>query len=350
MRYFIDSNYINAWSVKKGLNLLGLDVIYTGDKKELLPLTQQTKMEDGDTLFFADERGLMKFYEKKEYKFFPRDMDESFMDDKFKFAQFLETIGEIPVPYCTLEEFSGTYPIYFKAKHSWVGDMKLPRGYIVKDEKEKQKVIDEAKKSGYDINCFFYQKLLKSPFCNNISVSGFYDYRNEKRDLFVVTRKVAGDDVKISTGCVIETIEDPERLMERTEHILKNLKYTGPFEMEFFYEEDDDKYYVLELNPRFWMQHGIFIESYDNGVIKRYLELDKEEDWIDSKSQYKHIFWVDAVAYYRDRFYKNENNISVYDKVLKEHKDKVLFYPDKSTALKYLVSSKMKTFKKKLFK
>jgi hypothetical protein len=60
--------------------------------------------------------------------------------------------------------------------------------------------------------------------------------------------------------------------------------------------------FVLELNPRFWMQHALFLSS-GNGLIKRYIGLDNEHDrkitvlddmvWVDGLHLIKAIVTVD---------------------------------------------------------
>src|SRR5690606_33114421 len=100
--------------------------------------------------------------------------------------------------------------------------------------------------------------------CTNYSTCGFFDAADPQRNAIIVTRRVLSAGGTIGTAAIVETLEDPAGLIGRTENILAQMGFQGPFELEFLYDDDTGKYYVLELNPRFWMQHGLFVDAYDN--------------------------------------------------------------------------------------
>ncbi|WP_035288384.1 hypothetical protein [Clostridium sp. KNHs214] len=349
MRYYVHSNHVNAWTLKKGLDKLGIQLECLSDKKELLPIVDR-KIEDNDVLFFTEEGSLFKYYEHQKLEFLPKEIDKNLIDDKVYFAEYINRIGEKPIPFTKIEGKPQEYPIYLKAKSSWINGRKIPRGYILNSEEDYMLALEEIKKNDFDIENFFYQKLLKSPMENNYSTCGFFDYKNTKRNMIIITRKVMGDAEKIATGSIIETVKDPENLLKRTHVILSDMKYQGPFELEFFYEEDDNEYYVLELNPRFWMQHGIFIEHYNNGLIKRYLNMDKEEEWYETETPYKHIVWMDGLRYVKGYIKRKEYNFDIYKQILLHEKKgelKVVFYPNKVEAAKFLIKNAFKKILKR---
>jgi hypothetical protein len=295
MKYFVFSHYVNAWTLKLGLAKLDKELLCIGDTDGLLKLTKDYP-QPGDSLFFTEENSLKHYYGcKEQFNFYPKELTPELLDDKLAFAQELERIGERPVPYWEINDKCNCFPVYVKARHSWRDGLKLPRGYICNNLREHDYALNLIKRD-FDIDWFFYQKLLQSPPSNNISTCGFFDYKQPQRNLIIVTKKLLGDGGKIGTGCVIQTVDDPEKLIERTVMILNYLSFSGPFELEFFYEEKDNSYYVLELNPRFWMQHGIFLEHFSNGLVKRYLNIDTPEDWRqNSKRVHRTITWFDSV-------------------------------------------------------
>lgn len=296
MRNIVFSDYINAWSIKKGLKKLDLNLFSIEKNFNQILFVNKKEVEEDDVLFFTEENSLKEYINKSHNKFEPRYFDIELLDDKLTFANYLIGIGEEPIPSRELMSLEESYPFYLKCKHSWKDGVKLPRGYIVKNQMEINDVIAKVKGNGWDTNWFFHQKLLNSSSENNISVSGYFDYKNNNRNAIIVSKKTLGSTATMATGAVIETIKDPKDLIERSNYILNELEYQGPFELEFFYEEADNKYYVLELNPRFWMQHGIFIDLYDNALIKRYLHIDNEDDWYkNGVPPFKHILWVDSV-------------------------------------------------------
>lgn len=293
MKYFVFSSYINAYSIRRGLKQLGLDLHVAAEESTLLRKSHEWPAS-GDTLFFTDEKSLKKFY-GQEYEFFPKEIPYYLIDDKLEFARFLVSLGEMPVPFASVDNNEFAFPLILKAKHSWLGDRKLPRGFICQSDKDKADALSKLAYLKIDEKYFFCQKFLPEHNGNNISVSGFFDCADMRRNLMIVTAKVSGYPRKISTGVVVATIPDPRELRMRTVTILSKLSYSGPFEMEFFYERQSNTYYILELNPRFWMQHGLFIDAYDNGLLKRYLKIDAPADWQASNS-IKKLLWIDMIA------------------------------------------------------
>ena len=332
MKNIVFSDYINAWSIKKGLKRLGLNLSSLESNSNLFSFVSKEGIGENDTLFFTEENSLKEYINKKHNQFEPRYFDLELLDDKLTFANYLINIGEKPIPSRELKCLEDSYPFYLKCKHSWKDGVKLPRGFIVKNQIEVNKVIDEVNRNNWDVNWFFHQKLLNSSTENNISASGYFDYKNNNRNAIIISKKTLGSTDSMATGAVIETIRDPNNLIERTNIILNELKYQGPFELEFFYEEADNKYYVLELNPRFWMQHGIFIDLYNNALIKRYLHMDNEGDWYENGvPPFKHIIWVDSIHII---FSLLRFRVKPIINLLKLKGDKV-FYPSIPVAIMY---------------
>ncbi len=294
MANFVFSGFINAWSIREGLKKLGLEIECIFEENGILPKSS-SQPQSGDFLFFTEENNLIKYYNSNEYLFYPTDVSKALLDDKLLFAQFLENIAECPVPYKPVDmPFNNgiSFPVYLKARHSWLNGRKLPRGYILWSETDLPKVKKLLIAQDLPLDYFFYQKLLQSSIINNLSVCGFFDYNSNISNL-IVTRKVLGDSSIMTTGALVETIEGYTELIERSKSILSKMRFKGPFELEFFYEINDDKYYVLELNPRFWMQHGIFVDHFDNVIIKNYLGL--EEVFATSDNEFKKIIWINSI-------------------------------------------------------
>ncbi|WP_339226792.1 hypothetical protein NSQ77_14720 [Oceanobacillus sp. FSL K6-2867] len=332
MKYIVFSNAINAWTLKKGLKKLNIELdVYHEQKKNNVVKHSISKVPLNSTLFFTEENSLKKYVKSNSYQFHPRFFSEELLDDKYNFAEFLCGIGEKPIPYSDIASVLD-YPFFLKAKHSWKNNIKLPRGFICENEHKLNSSLNRLKKENLNENWFFKQKLLTSPLENNISTSGFFDHKNNKRNIMIVTKKTLGNEEKIATGVVVETIRDPNGLIPRTIKLLNALEYTGPFELEFFYEESDNEYYILELNPRFWMQHGIFVDYYDNAIIRRYLSIDQPKDWVENGIPlFKKIVWIDNIHYMR--CYLNLKLDSL--KKFRQLEGAKVFYPSRVRTLKF---------------
>ena len=273
----ISSRYINGWTIYKGILDLNTDPALFHNWS-----------------FFTEEDSLRQAIQNKSCLFKPK-IAQKVVDDKLELYYFLISIGESPVPSYSIDTCI-EYPIYLKAKHSWMNGKKLPRGWICEDSKFLQEKIQNINENeDLDISYFFFQKRIDHLPIYNISVSGYYDYSNLERNCSIVTRKIMKPSLN-SAGTIIETIQDPRNLVERSYQILSHLKYDGPFELEYLFDKTSNLYYVLELNPRFWMQHSIFLDFFDNAILKRYLNLESLEDYNQGTYSFRHIIWIDTIG------------------------------------------------------
>jgi len=266
-RHIVFSDYVNAWSIRRGLKQLGkrLHHAVPGDTTAGVPRA-------GDVLYFTDERSLQQFLPRNELQFLPRSSG-LVIDDKLWFYDWLSAFGEQTIPYSGDLNSPRVWPALIKARHSWKGDRKLPRGFVCHTTLEFQHARQQLPRLGLSESDFCTQQFL--PSCSFVySVCGHFDSQDNQRNAILVTRKTLTCDQDLGTGAVVDTVADPQDLLRRTARILNALRYQGPFELEFLHDPNTQTYYVLELNPRFWMQHGIFIDGFENILIKRYLGID----------------------------------------------------------------------------
>ncbi|MFW6116517.1 MAG: hypothetical protein ACOC6F_02205 [bacterium] len=338
MSYFVHTNHINAWSLSKGLASLGLDLHVVSESPGLLPVSECVP-GPGDTLFFTDEAHLLSYYCQEEFEFFPRDVDAQLIDDKVRLADRLRAMGEEPVPHWPLsdpvQETLPEFPIYLKARHSWIGSTKLPRGYICKSKKDFEQHVGTIREHGLTLDWFFLQRLIAGDIGANYSTCGFFDHADAERSLLIVVRKLLGNERgKISTGAIVKTVQDPSNLTARTCRILEEIQYTGPFELEFLYDGQNEQYYVLELNPRFWMQHGFFIDGYDNCLLKRYVGL--QETVLEARGlPFRPLVWVNGVHFFQLLIHGRLKRLRSFASVLEQNNSRetrVLWYPNRAIA------------------
>ncbi len=271
---FISGRHVNAWSIKEAIRQLSCDL-------------------DG-WCFFTEESSLLAAIGEHQGKCrFKPQMSAELIDDKWAFHEWLSSIGEHPVPSWVSADQISSYPVILKSRHSWRDAKKLPRGWCCSDEGQMLHRYNSLDERGLRKEWFFFQAYLGDGALN-VSVSGYYDFEHEHRRLTVTTRKVLGNDGDLPTGVVVEVIDDPADLTERALGILRRLRYDGPFEMEFIMDPTRRDFLVLELNPRFWMQHGLFTKFADNGLVKRYVDMDGDEDWR-IRVISKRAVWVNSI-------------------------------------------------------
>lgn len=287
------SSAINAWSLYLACKRLGIELC-TIDQRPTLPIPVCLDIDassQGTRLFFTEEASLGRYLGQSGAKrFYPVRLPSEFLDDKRVFADWLVSFGEKPVPYSPALDTPFPFPLLVKARHSWMKGVKLPRGWVCKDEKELTEAKSRITREGLDASWFFFQRWFGDQSVEVLSVCGFFDATKPQRNSLCVVTRVAGYEAGPSCSAVVAVVDDPAGLRGRTAIILNQLQYAGPFELEFL--RVGDEYFVLELNPRFWMQHGLFVHA-GNGLVKRYLDLDGPEDWAVKPPE--KLLWIDGM-------------------------------------------------------
>ena len=297
-RYLTFSNRHNARALAVGLQRLGHRLETLSDRHGWVrPASGEP--QPGDVLFFTDERSLKTYVgEADKYVFLPRALDGRLLDDKLEWARAVTALGEVTVPFWDLPgagpATAPELPVYLKARHSWVGARNLPRGYVCRTAADVTSALDQLASAGWERSQFFWQRLIAGPVSNCYSVCGFFDATDPERSVMVVSRKVLSDGRTVmSCGALVETVPDPAELLPRSARLLQAFSFTGPFELEYLRDSDSGLYYLLELNPRFWMQHGLFIDGYDNVLVSRYLGI--ETPAFPKGVPFRPLVWINTV-------------------------------------------------------
>ncbi len=298
MRCFASSGHINAWSIRKGLQQLGLECVSLHPEPALIGRAEVEPGRD-DVVFFTEEDTLMRYLEtnREECHFYPRNL-ELHPDDKLAFSELMGGMGESPVPFWTMTDGASegppVLPCVVKPRASWRNGRKLPRGWVCTTAEEYADARLAIHRAGFDAEDFLVQEFM--PDADVVSTCGFFDTLNHSRNLFLTTRKLLGQGGRLTTGVVVETIPDPGGLVPRTVAILDALRYRGPFELEFVEDRRRGMHHVLELNMRFWMQHGLFIDGCGNRLLERYLDRDDPRSSDASPAADVRLVWVDRLA------------------------------------------------------
>lgn len=283
------TNWINAWSIRRGLRQLGFDLA-SKDPGYLLT-GSATVPAPGDTLLFTEEASLFRYLGNDSFHFMPKRFPLGLLDNKFAFGEYVQYLGVAPLPQwaSSAQLESDCFPVVFKARHSWLNDIKIPRGWVCRSKDDVLLAQDELAKLRLSPELYFVQKWLPVKAEDNFSVCGFWDAGNPQRNHVCVVQRMSGYGEDLSSSSVVSVVPDPDNLVARCGSILDSLDFKGPFELEFLRHKG--VFYVLELNPRFWMQHGLFVSA-GNGLLKRYMELDNKDDWGHGLPQ--HLTWIDG--------------------------------------------------------
>lgn len=298
MRCFASSGHINAWSIRKGLRQFGLECVSLHPEPSLIGKAE-VEPDRNDVVFFTEEATLIRFLatNRSECHYYPRTLALP-PDDKLSFSEALRGMSESPVPFWPMADGGDgeppVLPLVVKPRSSWRDGRKLPRGWVCMTAAEFVDARLAMRRAGFDPEDFIVQEFMSD--ADVVSTCGFFDTLNHSRNLFLTTRKLLGQGGRLTTGVVVKTIPDPSGLVPRTVAILDALRYRGPFEMEFVEDRQRGTYHVLELNTRFWMQHGLFIDGCGNRLLERYLDRDDPRADDSPSAADVRLVWVDRIA------------------------------------------------------
>jgi hypothetical protein len=287
------SSYMNAFAIYIGAASLGVKVVTT-DRSATFPMPARVGGTKAEWLFFTEEGSLRRALTGQlEGNFLPREFPLELLDDKWAMAQWLSgkpglTRGLLQWRFADRDQVN--YPCLLKARHSWAGAEKLPRGWVCQSAHELDDRIGLLAAGGYNSEHFFIQEWLGDSQSRVISACGFHDSRNRRRNLVALVERIASHTQGLSCSAAVKTIDDEWELRGKTADILDALDFTGPYELEYLVV--GERVLVLELNPRFWMQHAIFLKD-GNGLIKRYLGMDTEQDH--GHPSLMQLVWIDGI-------------------------------------------------------
>jgi len=192
--------------------------------------------------------------------------------DRYAFYRFIEAEEGGPVP----RTISGTedpwraFPdgFFIRPRLTWKGMKKLERVKPIRTREEQAAVSRRWRSQGLDESDWRYQEALSLRPQDNVSISGWHE--QEKR-VYAATRHILRHPKDVGNGDVTEMVPITKELKERTATILNALEYTGPFELEFLLDTRNNTYKPIELNPRFWMQHGLIQVITNYEPVRRYV-------------------------------------------------------------------------------
>jgi len=177
-------------------------------------------------------------------------------------------------------------PFRVRVWRSWDGMRKLPRGVNVESRQgleDWRRLCDEERLTPED---WGYQRLLSTRPEHNVSICGWHD---SSFRYYVATRKRLQ---RSENGYVVEALRGYRNLKRITRSILEALEFSGPFEMEFVLDERSGEFNIIELNPRFWMQHRLLDLPAGHVLVRRYLgeEMSGFQDDVNPPLR----FWLDT--------------------------------------------------------
>ncbi|RYF97894.1 MAG: hypothetical protein EOO07_38945, partial [Chitinophagaceae bacterium] len=234
-----------------------------------------------------------KFVEENNIVCYIGNEDPDLILTKEKFLEFVDkqTSADIPTTYNYSQAGEVRFPVIVKFKSSFINGQKFTQKKIVHSRAELEEYVGTLKVEGVPAENLLFQELLSTKAEDNVSVCGWYE---EGKPVLFQTRKILQHPKDFGNGDVVELMQLDPALRNQTIDVCSKLNFIGPFELEFIKSADSENYKVIEMNPRFWMQHGLIESNSGNYLVARYLGLPASE----VKKNYS--FWIYPMyAYYR---------------------------------------------------
>lgn len=192
--------------------------------------------------------------------------------DRYEFCRFIETRGLAAVPR-TLQGDEDPWAAFgesfiLRPRYSWYGVAQRERVKRVRGRAEHATVLEGFRRRGLQASDLSYQEVLSIRNQDNVSVCGWYGATEQ---YLFCSRKVLQYPPETGGGDLVELIDPPALVMAQAQAILAALSYEGPFEMEFVFDTQTDAFKVTELNPRFWLQHGLIEAVSGCALVSMYL-------------------------------------------------------------------------------
>ncbi|MHC1765391.1 MAG: hypothetical protein AB9869_13995 [Verrucomicrobiia bacterium] len=323
----LSRHYINAWSVASILGDLGwrgrvVALKERGEGPVLMELfgrdcevwetslespddlvehlARRIPVEDAKVFFFMDERFIRACLDRVDHPWMRNArvlpgakccLEQ--IADKFQFYRFIESRGlgsvprTIPSDHDPVRELGESF--FLRFRRSWAGTQRLPTIRLIESRTGLDKAVEELRARGYREDSWCYQEQLSLDPRDNVSVCGWHDKR---RPVYLATHKVMQFPARQGNGDVVEIVELTEALEKTTRRVLDALDFEGPFELEFVRDCASSQLKLIELNPRFWMQHALCGATTGQAVIRRYLGWEDAKDHCTPAPKY----WINTVV------------------------------------------------------
>ncbi len=214
---------------------------------------------------------------------------------------FYETIDKLDIPrpktYLINDESDveetckkTVYPCIVKPVYSdyFRSDFKT-KLFMVKSEEELIKKYKIATMKNHEV---IVQEIIPGGVRNHYGFDAYYD-RDLKPNGSFMYRRIREWPHSFGNGCFIESTHVPE-LEEITTYLIKKIGYHGIIDAEFKKDPRDNKFKIIEINPRCWMQNSLPTRCGINFPYMAYMDA-IGKDFEEQVFNGKHVKWLFAL-------------------------------------------------------
>jgi len=233
---------------------------------------------------------------------------------KSDFNEIFEIFEKIKFP-CYIKP---VYSSFFKKDF----DVKM---FIANNKKELLFYYKKATEKNHEV---IIQEFIPGYIDDNYCLNAYYNKDFEPIGIFSSKRRREWPIMR-GCGCLIEKISDTE-LIEKITYLMKNIGYFGIIDAEFKLDLRDNKFKLIEINARPWMQIGLCSKFGINHCYIAYLDaIGKKYDFkLIESNYYKWLFFYDDIKASITMALKNQVTFKEWIKSLKGKKEYAFFSKD----------------------
>jgi len=253
---------------------------------------------------------------EKYYTFLP--VDFNIVEKLLNKRRFYETIDQLNIPHSEtyiprneseLEAISKkiVYPCILKPVHSdyFRSDFKM-KLFMVKSKEELLQKYGLSMLKNHEV---IVQEIIPGGVRDHYGFNAYYD-KNGEPNGSIMYRRIREFPHNVGNGCFIESIWESE-LEEITTGLVNKIGYHGIIDAEFIKDTRDNKFKIIEVNPRCWMQVSLPTRCGINFPYMAYMDaLGKDfEKQVFNGKQVKWLFFPEDI--YSSLLYFRKKELSI---------------------------------------
>ena len=146
------------------------------------------------------------------------------------------------------------------------------KAFLIKDVPSLKRLLKRLSSLMSPTDLFIQEQIQLKPENATLSFCAFCD-RGIVRT-FWMGKKIREHPIEFGTATLAESVF-VEEVIDPAKRLLKQLNYTGPCEVEFLFDQGDNKYKLIEINARTWLWVGLAKACGVNFAVIAYNYLNK---------------------------------------------------------------------------
>lgn len=261
--------------------------------------------------------------------------------DKKKLLEIAKSVS-IPIPYTyyfsslsNLDNLSITYPIIAKGKFG-LKFYKIfkKKAFHINNHRDLKAALSSITNK-IDLNDIIIQEIVPTDFkTKTISFTAFCI--EGKLKTYWIGEKIREHPIKFGTATAARSINNDSLLLYSKE-LLKILKYTGVCEIEFLFDNRNNEYKLIEMNPRSWLWVDLAKKCNIDYAFYLYQFLTNKEIYFPSQYK-KNIYWINIYTDIYINFKLLFNGSFIFREFIEQFRaEKVIAIWDKNDLIPFFI-------------